>query len=69
VEIDSPHKACTNFRLPFASTVLRALFEGCRRAHQDPSVKAIVVIGSGRSFSAGFDIAQFKCVLLLHGLA
>lgn len=40
--------------------MLRALFESAQRAHQDPRVKAIVVVGSGGAFSAGFDINMFR---------
>lgn len=40
-------------------TVLRALFSQLQAAHGDPRVSAIVVTGSGKNFSAGFDIAQF----------
>ena len=40
--------------------MLRSLFENLARAHHDPSVKAIVVIGNNNNFSPGFDIMQFK---------
>jgi enoyl-CoA hydratase/carnithine racemase len=40
--------------------VLRALFSNLQRAHADPQVKAVVVTGSGKNFSAGFDINQFQ---------
>jgi enoyl-CoA hydratase/carnithine racemase len=40
--------------------VLRGLFEGLARAHADSRVKAVVVTGAGKNFSAGFDINQFQ---------
>eukprot|EP00195_Chlamydomonas_chlamydogama_P011374 CAMPEP_0202900968 /NCGR_PEP_ID=MMETSP1392-20130828/12462_1 /ASSEMBLY_ACC=CAM_ASM_000868 /TAXON_ID=225041 /ORGANISM="Chlamydomonas chlamydogama, Strain SAG 11-48b" /LENGTH=718 /DNA_ID=CAMNT_0049587441 /DNA_START=176 /DNA_END=2332 /DNA_ORIENTATION=+ len=40
--------------------LLRSLFENLQRAHQDPRVKAIVVIGGNNNFSPGFDIQQFQ---------
>lgn len=40
--------------------VLKGLFDSLRRAHADPNVKAVVVTGSGKNFSAGFDINQFQ---------
>jgi enoyl-CoA hydratase/3-hydroxyacyl-CoA dehydrogenase len=40
--------------------VLRGLFDSLARAHADPKVKAVVVTGSGKNFSAGFDINQFQ---------
>ena len=40
--------------------VLQSLFENLGRAHRDPAVKAIVVIGGSDNFSPGFDIAQFQ---------
>jgi enoyl-CoA hydratase/3-hydroxyacyl-CoA dehydrogenase len=41
------------------TSVLRALFTHLQSAHADPRVSAVVVTGSGKNFSAGFDIAQF----------
>jgi enoyl-CoA hydratase/3-hydroxyacyl-CoA dehydrogenase len=40
--------------------VLRSLFQQLDQAHADSTVQAIVVTGSGKNFSAGFDINQFK---------
>eukprot|EP00775_Hariotina_reticulata_P003942 gene3942-4196_t len=40
--------------------VLRGLFESLKKAHEDPRVKAVVVTGAGKNFSAGFDINQFQ---------
>lgn len=40
--------------------VLRGLFESLAKAHADERVKAVVVTGSGKNFSAGFDINQFQ---------
>lgn len=40
--------------------MLRGLFEGLTRAHADARVKAVVVTGAGKNFSAGFDINQFQ---------
>ncbi|KAI8468942.1 MAG: ClpP/crotonase-like domain-containing protein [Monoraphidium minutum] len=39
--------------------VLRAVFTHAQAAHADARVKAIVVTGAGKNFSAGFDINQF----------
>lgn len=36
------------------------MFHGLKQAHEDPRVKAVVVTGSGKNFSAGFDINQFQ---------
>ncbi len=52
-------------RLPGVPTsvttaVLRSLFDSLRRAHEDPSIKGIVVIGANNNFSPGFDIQQFQ---------
>jgi enoyl-CoA hydratase/3-hydroxyacyl-CoA dehydrogenase len=44
---------------PKTTPVLRALFNQLQAAHANPAVSAIVVTGSGKNFSAGFDIAQF----------
>lgn len=48
--------ACTHPIL----AVLRGLFEGLGKAHADGQVKAVVVTGAGKNFSAGFDINQFQ---------
>ncbi|GAX81453.1 hypothetical protein CEUSTIGMA_g8882.t1 [Chlamydomonas eustigma] len=40
--------------------LLKSLFENLDRAHRDPSVKAVVVVGSNNNFSPGFDIQQFR---------
>eukprot|EP00879_Flechtneria_rotunda_P001199 GHRR01001346.1.p1 GENE.GHRR01001346.1~~GHRR01001346.1.p1 ORF type:complete len:489 (+),score=186.50 GHRR01001346.1:104-1570(+) len=40
--------------------VLKGLFDNLREAHEDPRVKAVVVTGAGKNFSAGFDINQFQ---------
>jgi enoyl-CoA hydratase/3-hydroxyacyl-CoA dehydrogenase len=40
--------------------VLRGLFESLEKAHADDRVKAVVVTGAGKNFSAGFDINQFQ---------
>src|SRR5215470_14363609 len=37
-----------------------AIVEGIDRAHQDPAVTAIVLMGAGRSFCAGADIREFN---------
>jgi len=42
--------------------VLQALFTNLQKAHADPRVKAVVVTGTGKNFSAGFDINQFQNV-------
>src|SRR5689334_18500983 len=39
--------------------VREGIIEGVEKANADPSVKAIVLIGAGRSFIAGADIRQF----------
>src|SRR5919205_435185 len=39
--------------------VREGIVEGVEKANADPNVKAIVLIGSGRSFIAGADIRQF----------
>jgi enoyl-CoA hydratase/3-hydroxyacyl-CoA dehydrogenase len=39
--------------------VLSSLFDSLNKAHNNPSVQAIVVIGQGSNFCAGFDINQF----------
>lgn len=39
--------------------VLTSIFEALRKAHADPSVKAVVITGSAKAFSAGFDINEF----------
>lgn len=50
---------------PFA--VLLSLFENLKRAHADPTVKAIVVAGANNNFSPGFDIQQFQNQVRLAG--
>uniref|UniRef100_A0A7S0UTE4 3-hydroxyacyl-CoA dehydrogenase n=1 Tax=Polytomella parva TaxID=51329 RepID=A0A7S0UTE4_9CHLO len=40
--------------------LLQSLFSVSRQAQEDPTAKAIVVIGSGKYFCAGFDISQFQ---------
>ncbi|KAL6769994.1 ECH3 [Auxenochlorella protothecoides x Auxenochlorella symbiontica] len=40
--------------------VLGSLFDNVRRAHADPSAKAIVITGANGRFCAGFDINQFQ---------
>lgn len=42
-----------------AIAVLSSLFECLRAAHADASVRAIVITGAGKSFSAGADIKSF----------
>src|SRR5215207_5160983 len=39
--------------------VREGIIEGVEKGNADPSVKAMVLIGAGRSFSAGADIRQF----------
>jgi len=39
--------------------VPEGIIDGVRRANADPAVRAIVLIGAGRSFIAGADIRQF----------
>lgn len=39
---------------------MKGLFDNLRLAHSDPRVKAVVVTGQGKNFSAGFDINQFQ---------
>lgn len=39
--------------------VLTSIFEALRKAHADASVKAVVITGSAKAFSAGFDINEF----------
>ncbi len=42
-------------------SVLRpALMEGIKKADADPAVKALVIIGSAKAFSAGADIREFN---------
>src|SRR5918992_381062 len=39
---------------------LRAgIMEGLKKAHADPAVKGVVIIGGGRAFSGGADIREF----------
>jgi 3-hydroxyacyl-CoA dehydrogenase len=40
--------------------VLRGLIEALDRAAADPTVRAIVLTGSGRNFSAGADVTEFE---------
>ncbi|GLI69386.1 hypothetical protein VaNZ11_013987, partial [Volvox africanus] len=40
--------------------LLRSLFDQLRRAHDDQTVRAIVVTGANGNFCAGFDINQFQ---------
>jgi len=42
-----------------APKVLTSIFEALRKAHADASVKAVVITGSAKAFSAGFDINEF----------
>lgn len=44
------------------AAVLKGLFDSLQSAHADSRVKAVVVTGSGKNFSAGFDINQFQNV-------
>ncbi|MBS0243011.1 MAG: enoyl-CoA hydratase/isomerase family protein, partial [Proteobacteria bacterium] len=44
------------------------LRDGVRAANANPAIKAIVVTGDGRAFSAGADIAEFKAGLKEPGL-
>ena len=39
--------------------MLTSIFESLKDAHADPSVKAVVITGSAKAFSAGFDINEF----------
>eukprot|EP00798_Chlamydomonas_sp_ICE-L_P011222 gene11222-18850_t len=41
-------------------SLLHSLFDNLRKAHSNPGVKAVVVVGSNNNFSPGFDIAQFQ---------
>lgn len=38
----------------------RAIVDGLTRAQRDPTVRAIVLTGSGRGFSGGADIREFN---------
>lgn len=40
--------------------LLRSLFDNLRRCHEDPAVRAVVLIGANNNFSPGFDIQQFQ---------
>ncbi|MGE3916275.1 MAG: enoyl-CoA hydratase-related protein, partial [Hyphomicrobiaceae bacterium] len=51
-----------------AHGVRTGLLDAVRRANADASVKAIVVTGEGRAFSAGADIAEFASGLKEPGL-
>lgn len=51
-----------------AHGVREGLMEGIAAANADPKVKAIVVTGEGRAFSAGADIAEFRAGLKAPGL-
>src|SRR5262245_27341067 len=51
-----------------AQGVRAALQDAIRAAYADPAVKAIVVTGEGRAFSAGADIAEFRSGLKEPGL-
>lgn len=42
-----------------SSGVRQGLFDGVDRAHEDPAVEAIVVVGDARTFPAGADITEF----------
>ena len=46
-------------------TVRKAMLEGLDRALADPSVKAIVIAGAGKSFSGGADIREFNTPRML----
>ena len=47
----------------YFTTVLKSLFENAQKAQSDPSADAMVIIGEGKNFSAGFDITEFKKAL------
>jgi len=37
-----------------------ALVDQCEKVNQDRSIRAVVIAGSGQTFAAGTDIAQFR---------
>ena len=43
-----------------AQGVRQGLKDGIAAANADPTIKAIVVTGEGRAFSAGADITEFR---------
>lgn len=52
---------------PPAAAVLSSLFDCLRAAHADDGVRAIVITGAGKNFSAGADIKSFAAGAPLDG--